>query len=473
MIKTTDSLSTNSLLLVPVENQVRELDPKLLFTCIAAQHGFTSIIGSRREMELNIDAFPSAIYLSKSMTVRSLAFFRIARRFGHKIVAWDEEALVHLPPETYYSRRLDPSAIKYVLNLIAWGQDNVDLWRLYPQLPVDMPIHAAGNPRGDMLRAEMRRYYEKDAEALRKEHGNFILVNTNFNHVNAFGVDINLFKPAKPGSKKLRFGRAARGMTRYYAKGLWEHKQELFAHFKALIPRLEQAFPDYTIVVRPHPTENPAVYQDIARGCQRVKVTNEGNVVPWLMATKALVHNGCTTAVEANVMGVPALSYRPVTNSEYDDGFYRLPNRLSHECFKFEALQNTLQKILEGGLGAANGTERQVLINRYLAAQEGPLACERIIEILKKTVLSHSTMPNPGKVHGFQRWVLAKLLNVARRVKTHLPGSHNRPEYQLHRYPILTLDEVRMRLARFQELLGQHCDLKVARISKVLFQIKA
>ncbi|MCK4986450.1 MAG: hypothetical protein KAS40_13065, partial [Desulfobacterales bacterium] len=84
------------------ENQVRELDPKLLLACVAAERGFSSVIGSRREMEFNIDAFPQSIYLSKSMTIRSLLFFRVAKKFGHEIITWDEEALVHLPPETYF-----------------------------------------------------------------------------------------------------------------------------------------------------------------------------------------------------------------------------------------------------------------------------------------------------------------------------------------------------------------------------------
>jgi len=38
-------------LLIPVENQVRELDPKLLLACIAAQRGFSSIIGLHREID--------------------------------------------------------------------------------------------------------------------------------------------------------------------------------------------------------------------------------------------------------------------------------------------------------------------------------------------------------------------------------------------------------------------------------------
>ena len=123
-------MATKGLLLIPAENQVRELDSKLLLACIALRRGFSCVIGSRREMEFSIDAFPRAIYLSKSMTVRSRLFFQVASKFGHRIVTWDEEALVHLPPETYFSRRLDPKAIKYVSHLFAWGEDNAKLLQI-------------------------------------------------------------------------------------------------------------------------------------------------------------------------------------------------------------------------------------------------------------------------------------------------------------------------------------------------------
>ena len=465
--------ASNALLLIPVENQVRELDPKLLLACVAAQRGFSSIVGSRREMEFNIDSFPSAIYLSKSMTIRSLLFFRVARRFGHKIVAWDEEALVHLPPKTYFSRRLDASTIKQVLSLFAWGQDNVDLWRQYPHTPKDTPIYAVGNPRSDMLRAEIRTYYENDSEELRKTYGDFILVNTNFNHVNAFGADINLFKPVKKIGDKARFGRAARGMSREYAQGLWDHKKAVFAQFRKLIPELEQAFPDHTIVVRPHPTENSQVYKDIAARCSRVKVSNEGNVVPWLMASKALIHNGCTTAVEAFAMNIPAISYRAAVNEEYDNGFYRLPNGLSHECFNFEELEQTLARILSGELGIPDGAERRALIDRYLEAQDGPLACERMVNVLETLSILQGSPGQQSAATRLQRWVLAGGLNLARHVKSHLPGSHNKPEYQLHRYPVLPLDEIRKRIARFQELLGYKKELSIEPVSDVMFRIQA
>ena len=463
----------DALLLIPVENQVRELDPKLLLACVAARQGYTSVIGSRREMELCIDSFPRAIYLSKSMTVRSLLFFQIARRLGHRIVAWDEEALVHLPAETYFSRRLNALSIRHVSRLFAWGEDNVELWRLYPHLPANIPIHAIGNPRSDMLRREIRAYYSQDTEALRRAHGDFILVNTNFNHVNAYGPDMNLFRPVRKPGQKVRFGRYARGMNLEYARLLADHKQAVFSSFKQLIPELEQAFPDCRIVVRPHPTENQEVYHRIAADCQRVHVTNEGNIVPWLMATRALIHNGCTTGVEAYVMGIPAVSYRVVVNEAIDQGFYHLPNSLSHACFSFEELRETLQNILDGKLGAANTAEREILIERFLSAQDGRLACERLIDVLGEIVDSQAGTPGKAGFGRLERWLLRKGLQVARRFKSSLPGTHNRREFQRHRYPEIIVEDIRMRLARLQELLGDRRKLTVEQLSDVSFRVSA
>jgi surface carbohydrate biosynthesis protein len=457
------------LLLIPVENQVRELDPKLLLACIAAERGFSSVIGSRREMEFNIDLFPRSIYLSKSMTIRSLLFFQVAQRFDIEIVTWDEEALVHLPPETYFSRRLEPRAIKYVSHLFAWGEDNARLWRQYPHLPDGIPIHVTGNPRSDMLRPELRLFYQKEVEEYQARYGDFILVNTNFNHVNAFGPDMNLFKPTKNSGQKAKFGRAARGMSREYAEGLRDHKQAIFEDFQRIIPRLEEAFPKNAIVVRPHPTENHAVYRKIADQCQRVYVTNEGNVVPWLMATKAVIHNGCTTGIEAYVTGTPAISYRASINETYDNGFYRLPNRMSHQCFTFEEFQHILQKVLSGEIGAADGDERQRLIDHHLAGKTGPLACERMVDVLDKVSANMSADKSITK--RTQRWLLTRGLHLAKAVKSHLPGSHNRPEFQKHRFPGITPDYLTKQIERFQKLLGNSHRLRIEPISDVLVRI--
>jgi len=463
--------STKATLIIPVENQVRELDPKLLLACIAAKRGFSTVIGSHRVIDLRIASFPRSIYLNKSFTIRNLKMFRIMHKLRHEIVTWDEEALVHLPPEMYYSRRLSPRTMQYISHLFAWGEDNAELWRQYPEFPPGLPIHITGNPRNDLLRPEMRAFYDNEVKALRKAHGDFILINTNFNHVNAFFPAQNLFQSVKNPGEKPVFGKAGRGMTRDYAEGFRDHKQAVFEDFQRLIPMLEQAFPNFTIIVRPHPTESQDIYTRIAAQCERVLVTNEGNVVPWLMATRAVIHNGCTTGVEAYVMGVPAISYRATVNDYYDYGFYRLPNLLSHQCFEFEQLRATLGNILAGELGAADGAEQQALIDHYLTAQDGPLACERIIDVLEEIMAGRSELPKPALPDRLGGWCLANGRRLIKRAKAYLPGSHAPPEFHRHRYPGISMEELQTRIRRFQQLLGGEVELRVEPLFHHVFRI--
>jgi len=72
----------------------------------------------------------------------------------------------------------------------------------------------------------------------------------------------------------------------------------------------------------------------------------------------------------------------------------------------------------------------------------------------------------------FECWLTSKGLHVLRSVKSMLPGSHNRPEFQRHRYPGLPLEEVSERLVRFQRLLGDRTRLAVEPITATIYRIR-
>ena len=464
--------TTKPILLIPVENQVRELDAKILLACVAAQRGFVSVLGPRRELEFRIASFPKAIYLSKGLKSGNGRFFKILHKIGIDVVAWDEEALVHLPPESYFSHRFSSIALQNVTHLFAWGQDNADLWKQHHGLAQKIQIHVTGNPRGDLLRPELHKFYERAVQEIQEIYGNFILINTNFNVVNAFYPVQNLFQPANKSGDEPKLGRSGRNMNREYAKVFQGHKQSIFEDFQQLIPSLEQAFPDYTIVVRPHPGENQKIYHKIAAQCKRVRVNGEGSVVPWLKATKALIHNGCTTGVEAYAMGVPTVTYRATVNKYWDYVYHNLPNQLSYQCFNFEQLRETLQKILNGELGAADGDERKKLIKRHLAAQDGPLACERIVDVLEKIVNNHFESENidfKARLKG--RYLLIRR-SVRKRYRSLLPSSHKKPELQHHNYPGISHSEMCSAISKFQLLLGyDRQELKAEEISDQIYKI--
>jgi hypothetical protein len=334
-----------------------------------------------------------------------------------------------------------------------------------------MPIHVTGNPRSDMLRPELRPFYEPEVQRLRAQYGPIILVNTNFNHVNAFSPVQNLFQPPKRVGQSSLFGKAAVGMSRAYAEGLRDHKQAILDAFTRMIPMLDRAFPNHTVIIRPHPTESPKIYRDIAVACRRVEVTNEGNVVPWLMAADVLIHNGCTTGVEAYVMRVPAVSYRAEINAEYDLGFYRLPNLLSHQCFDADQLQEMVTRILKGDVGAANGEDRRELLADYLTAQDGALACERLVEVLDRIVEARPELPAPAVHRRVLGWLLDNRRRLSKRIRKYFSGKHAPEEFHRHRYPGISLSDMKARVARLQHVLNDRTPIAIARISDKIFSL--
>ena len=461
-------------LLIPVELQVRELEPKLLLACVAARHGYEAVIGPRRELHFHIPKFDHSIYLSKSTTKASGGVFRNLERLGHKIVVWDEEGLVALPPALYFRHRLNPRAMRYVSSFFAWGEANAELWRKYPEFPPDVPVHVTGNPRGDMLRPELRGFYQHTVDALRSEHGHFVLVNSNFNLVNAYYPDMCLVMkdPGQDNAQVLTRRGQSMGLTRDYAIAFTAYKWKILEDFKRMIPELEKAFPEINIVVRPHPVENPEVYHRIAAGCRRIKVTSQGNVVPWLLASKALIHNGCTTGLEAYALDVPSLAFKATVDDRFDKDFHWLPNQLSHQCGSMEELVETLRKVLYDDLGVPDDENARRLIAHHLAARQGPLASERMVDVIDKLAEEQGSNGRPGRWDRLASWGWATRRRIKKRFRGYLPNmSHNRPDFLGHVYPDITRKDIEERIERFRRLLGYEEEIKVAPFEDQFFRI--
>ena len=187
---------------------------------------------------------------------------------------------------------------------------------------------------------------------------------------------------------------------------------------------------------------------------------------------KALIHNGCTTGVEAFALGKPAISYRASIDEYYDDAFHRLPNLLSHECFDFEQLQKNLTDILNGNLGAANSDKRNAIMEHHLAAFDGPLACERMVDVFEEMTDDLMQRPAPSFQLKLKSRVWAAKRRILGRYRSYFPEkSHKRPELLRHYYPGTSLEELRARAARFQEVLGDSQPLKIEPVYRQFYRI--
>ena len=61
---------------------------------------------------------------------------------------------------------------------------------------------------------------------------------------------------------------------------------------------------------------------------------------------------------------------------------------------------------------------------------------------------------------------------VKRKIKAHLPRARNKPEFHRHRYPEISLEEMRTRVSRFQQILGDSKELHRELIYDQFFRIR-
>ncbi len=96
---------------------------------------------------------------------------------------------------------------------------------------------------------------------------------------------------------------------------------ESIESLSSLITITADAFPQQKIVVRPHPHENISTYRDKFTGLSTILVSRTNDLVGWLALSQAVVHRHCTTAIEAALAGVPAISPQWVpTIAQLPDG---------------------------------------------------------------------------------------------------------------------------------------------------------
>ena len=443
-------------LLIPVESQVRELDGKLLLACTAASKGFTSIIGSRAHIHFYSSRINNCIYIAKSMRRFSERMFKILHELGHKIVAWDEEGLVRLPDQQYYMHRLSPVTFRYIDHLFAWGESNAQVLKNYSAYR-QQPIHSFGNPRVDIIRPELRSYFQPEVDSIVSTYGDYILINTNFGQINHFIPSLG----KKETSRDKNF---AENSSDQFISMRHAHKTELFTHFKHAVPLLADTFPDIKFVVRPHPSENSETWKNLLKNKSNIIVSNEGNVIPWIMGSKALISNGCTTSIESTILGKPTLGYYPVFNDEVDD---KIPKAL---CSIATDSQELVVKI-RASLGHQDECLPPVeILNKHIANLNGPLACDSIINTLYDAYY-HLDELKPPITHKLKGLIHNEARTLVKHYNSMKKEHRNSSNYHKYRFPEISTEYIRKRIKRFNHLTNRFDTMKVKKLSKYIFEI--
>ena len=304
--------------LFPIETTARELDQKLLMAVKSCKPGRKIYVGDQQFIRMLSFFLRGGVFYGKHLFGKpyfsDTKYYERLKRRNFKLVHLNEEGAVVPGDDKVFGQLLKQAERPSVLSeddfLITWGEWQKRFNKSYEN-PV-ASIIATGHPRFDLYSPKYQSYFGDEVNALNKKYGNYILVNTAFSYSNngEGGVGF-IFKPTLSYDAKTI-------EHREYRFKRWHNQMQSVAGIVYLVNKLSIKYPDTNIIIRPHPSEDLEYYKKIFDGIANVLIIYEGAVTPWILGSKVLIHNGCTTAIEATLAGKPVINYSPNFDQDFD-----------------------------------------------------------------------------------------------------------------------------------------------------------
>jgi surface carbohydrate biosynthesis protein len=316
-------------LLFPVEIISRELDFRLFLACLAARVNTRIWIGQPRAIYGLANCMQGGLYVGKNIfglppNITWHRYHNLKKR-GFRFIHLDEEGAIYRGGAESWRqelrRRFDPVHLAAEDYVCTWGDFQRDFYRSLEPACRDN-IRTTGHPRFDLYKSGYREYYEPEAAKLRERYGDFILINSNLHRVNHHNGLNRVF------SERLGYY-VGDGQKRTAFFERWQHLTHTLTSFVRLINRLSIEFPHLNIIVRPHPSENKSFYNVAFGEVPNIHAVREGSVGAWLFACRAMIHDGCTTGLEAHLADRPIINFKPVADEKHDSF---IPNLFGARC---------------------------------------------------------------------------------------------------------------------------------------------
>ena len=322
---------------INVEISSRELDSKLLLAVIAASKGHQVLISDMSGIDRGIrnKFFKPGIFHTKCISPykEKIDFHDSLIQQGYVITSIDEESGLDIEGYDEFSKtRYSDKTIEQSSAVFAWGNDDMEsLKKVYPKHI--SKIYKTGSPRIDLTKSSFLEYWKSPSTMPKRP---FLLISSNMSKANYIKPFYQLIKD----NKQIKLYDHIKESFKHHFS--WAAEDYLKTHsFIEAIKYLAKSNNDYDIVFRPHPVENIESWKFYLEDIPNAHVIREGAVTSWINNCFALMHCGCTTAIEATVAGKPVVSYVPF-KMNYSASF---TNKLGYHVESLEKLSSTIDDI--------------------------------------------------------------------------------------------------------------------------------
>lgn len=451
---------------IHIEIAARELDSKILLAVIAASRGHDVLISDIGTISNGIKSgcLTPGVFHTKSLAPsdKKIARHQYFIDKGFCITSIDEEGgLLDYGYEKFAQIRYSEKTISQAAAVFSWGnEDSETLKRIYSNHA--HKINKTGSPRVDLWKQQFLGFWSAPASLPCKP---FLLVSSNMGYSNY----------QKPFHEFIKFNRSAGYFQRdpelfgwYFRSAAQDFHMTLA--FTEAIQFLTSQNDDFDIVLRPHPSENMEAWKIYLEGIPNVHIIREGSITAWVNNAFAVLHNGCTTALEATISGQPVITYLPF-DEEYKN---EIPNQLGYRVKTHEELLRAVNQYLELSRSKKKYDESKSLpesILKKVHIDGAELAAEKIVKIWEN--LGGQELTHPAKWRRLR--LMHMKMTVKHKIRTLLEKVFpTRFPVLSKNYKFLPLNEVdiRDRVSRIQQALELEGPLECKLLSERAVQIR-
>lgn len=354
------------ILYLPIEILDRELPARLLVALEAVSKNFLVCIIDQNELKYNLDSLPRGAILHKDHTDCNVyPVFKKAKSLGFTTCSLDEEGLVYFNEEHFARARIGKACINETDVVFAWGPDQYSI--LTKNIKNEsISIVSSGNPRFDIHVAnrEKRKNYLPQKK---------ILINTRFGSVNS-GLNLN-----QDGyiERMRSLDEVKTKEDEMFRREYFDFMLKLYDFFESMIEELAEKLPNYRITIRPHPAESSEPYLTVAAKYKNVTVSKSCSLEQDLLSHDVLIHNGCTTGIEAVATQIKTIVYEPI---QAPNGDMALPNFFGK---KASSVRGVIEEVLsDDGVDFDNDL---VKMNGYISSLDNANSHKKIVSVINKS----------------------------------------------------------------------------------------
>lgn len=443
----------NNGLFLPLEVVKREYLGRLSLAVEMAARGMPVFIGHKKWIiRLALETQEPGIFFYKDAALDEWFVPGLLDK-GFGLVAQDEEAgIIYSDYGEFYRRRRSLENVPNLHRFFSWGEEDYAFLKHRFCGGDRCNIVNTGAVKTIFWGPHGARYFSDEIDAIRRRYGRYVIVVSNFAVGNSYVSEADLLELGGKNDQNLR----ALYRQRY-------EKESRLMRFAVQAAGRIAARTDYQVIVRPHPTESVARWKSETRNLDKVHVEPEGDLTPWILASDAVLHNSCTSGIQAAASGVPVIAF----GEEAADfaGECSVPNDVSVPAIGIEEILEAISDLQ--GRWERTEPERRALVARKLTGVGSLEPLKRSAESL----LALSGEPNREGNRELGGDSMLYDVKEIYRTSRWRAGTRRRVLDQSKR-PTIKKREIRRDVARLGRLLGHGHGIDVDRVGRNAYRLR-